>query len=473
MAIEFVGAQTASIAASTATNTTITFALTGGIDTVPRDGDYVIVSYSVASTVDRAIGVISTGYLEVAELYSSDSFDANLSVNVKRMLYNPDTSVVIGPTGSTADSGAVLIQVFRGVHPSTPLDVAVTTAIGANTGAPNPPAANPSTLPDCIAVLIGAAGTPAGTVFTAYYLNNFAQVQNTAYTNDASVGGGWIGVTQGVAYNGAAWNNSPNINTQAWAAVSLVLRPRSLLTYAVADFEEGTTGDFEAVNGAVSIVTGQGQVGTYCAAIAVNGFNNYAAVSNSFESKTLYAKTKFKLNKTANPTADTDWYGPIVRMGPAQGLLETRFRVTTAGVITLSVVNAVANGYVYFGPVTITPDTWYEIEFYIKINDGAANSEFSLKLNGTQLASGTNLNFGTARAIGLDLCSLSSNGLAGTIYYDEAYISTSPFSAGPTAGYVNAYNGSAFVNKPVKVWTGSAWTQKPVKFWSGSAWVLA
>lgn len=42
-----------------------------------------------------------------------------------------------------------------------------------------------------------------------------------------------------------------------------------------------------------------------------------------------------------------------------------------------------------------------------------------------------------------------------------------------TAGYINAWTGSAWALKPVKVWTGSAWVQKPVKFWNGTSWALA
>ena len=43
--------------------------------------------------------------------------------------------------------------------------------------------------------------------------------------------------------------------------------------------------------------------------------------------------------------------------------------------------------------------------------------------------------------------------------------------AGPSdAGYIEVWNGSAWVRKPVKVWTGSAWVTKPVKYWNGSTW---
>ena len=43
----------------------------------------------------------------------------------------------------------------------------------------------------------------------------------------------------------------------------------------------------------------------------------------------------------------------------------------------------------------------------------------------------------------------------------------------PGVGLIAVWNGSAWVQKPVKYWNGSAWIEKPVKYWNGSAWVLS
>lgn len=40
-------------------------------------------------------------------------------------------------------------------------------------------------------------------------------------------------------------------------------------------------------------------------------------------------------------------------------------------------------------------------------------------------------------------------------------------------GRLNIWNGSAWVEKPMKAWSGSAWVEKPVKVWNGSSWVPA
>ena len=42
----------------------------------------------------------------------------------------------------------------------------------------------------------------------------------------------------------------------------------------------------------------------------------------------------------------------------------------------------------------------------------------------------------------------------------------------PPTGTMKWWNGSTWVEKPVKVWNGSAWVTKPVKRWTGSAWEI-
>jgi hypothetical protein len=40
-------------------------------------------------------------------------------------------------------------------------------------------------------------------------------------------------------------------------------------------------------------------------------------------------------------------------------------------------------------------------------------------------------------------------------------------------GRLNVWDGSQWVEKPMKAWSGSAWVEKPVKVWNGSSWVPA
>lgn len=228
MAIQYVGGQLASITASTTTATTVNFALTGGLASTPATDDIVIVSYGVGSTVNATIGVNTAGYTEIAELYVSDTYDANLSVSYKVMGATPDTSVDISATGLNSDGGYVVIQVFRGIDTTTPMDVTAATATGGNSGIPNPAAITPTTVGAEI-VVIGATASTGGVTYTAAYLTNFLTASNTAATNDITVGAGWVDWTSG-AYDPAAFTVTGSANTQSWAAVTLALRPLILTT---------------------------------------------------------------------------------------------------------------------------------------------------------------------------------------------------------------------------------------------------
>src|SRR3989338_8902398 len=113
MAIEYVGGQTQALSASG--STTVTFALTGGLASAPADGDMVLVSVALTNTSDVSIGVLTTGYSEIAELYSNDTdADANLSLSWKRMGASPDASVQVSGTGSAGVPGIVWFRAFGG-----------------------------------------------------------------------------------------------------------------------------------------------------------------------------------------------------------------------------------------------------------------------------------------------------------------------------------------------------------------------
>lgn len=421
MAIQYVGGQTVQITPSTATNTTITFSLTGGLATTPAYGDVVIVSYAVGSSIDLTNSVSTSGYTKVADISASDTYDANLAVWWKRMPLTPDTTVVVGPTLATADGGAVTVQVFRGVAPNFPLVFTAATATGVNGAAVDPPATGTAPVSGCVGVLIGSAAAAGNPTFTAAYLTSFIQQTSTASTNRTSIGAGYISVTSGTSYNGAAWTPSATANTNSWAAVTLLLEPQGLITSYSNDFESGTfTGTTLQYAGA-SIATGQG-FGTYSAATTVGSFG--VVMTDDFWSSTMYARVAFKINKTANPTTAGEIFGPIIRLAPQTGLIETRFYIDTSGVITLRVSNGIALTYLLFSGVTLNPDVWYTLDLDCIVN-GATSTAVG-RLDGVQVFSTSTTDFGAARAIGLDITAINTPaGLAGTVYYDAVELSTS------------------------------------------------
>ena len=229
MNIVYVGGQVGQFAGKTGT-TTVTFSLTNGTDSVPKAGDLVIVAYGVGSassnralTINNASAVAYT--LIGSELFSADTFSANLRVAYRFMPATPETTCVLSGTGAVQDAGAYTIHVFRNVDSTTPLDVAAVTQVGTNTRLANPDPITPSTVGALIYV-VGAAACGTGGTFTAAYLTDL-RVTTQADTNDVNIASGYVNWTSG-EYNPAAFGGGGTDTTSdSWCAVTLALRPQA------------------------------------------------------------------------------------------------------------------------------------------------------------------------------------------------------------------------------------------------------
>lgn len=246
--IQYVGGTTAQITGSTSTTTSISLtALTGGMDTQPREGDVVIVYYGTGSTVDRAIGVTTAGYTEIVELYSNDNLDTNLSVSYKAMSSTPDTSVVVSGTGNNADSGSVVIKVFRNVDLGNILDVTSTTATGIDSVLCNPPAITPVTVGAVIVSGGSGAHTQGVQTFSSSDLVNFSSVGGPDNTTDSTTGMGFYNWISGAVDPAAFTFSTTNSVNFSWAAVTLALRPARgrrpifIANSAIVDFASANT----------------------------------------------------------------------------------------------------------------------------------------------------------------------------------------------------------------------------------------
>jgi hypothetical protein len=225
--IEFVGATALTFAGTTSNVTVSLTSLTGGIASAPAAGDLVIIYFGTGSTADR--NLVVSGYTEIVELYSNDTFDTNLVVASKFMGGTPDTSITLtGGTLNTSDAGAVVVQVWRGVDQTTPLDVTETTATGINSALCDPPAITPVT--NGAVIVSGGAGANNSVFFdsNAGYsssdLTGF--ITRTANdTNDVTIGLGYHVWTSG-AFDPAQFTFAFSDSTSfSWAAVTLALRP--------------------------------------------------------------------------------------------------------------------------------------------------------------------------------------------------------------------------------------------------------
>lgn len=245
--IVFVGGDVILFAGGT-TNNTLTWngtgsgtdvKLRGGIATLPRSGDFVIAALTIASTAntDMSGKLTGSGFTNLTELYSDDTYDTNLLVAYKFVGSTVDTSTVItGGSGSTSDAMTLALYVLRYVDPVTPFDVTETTATGINGRRADPPAITPVT-PG--AFIIGIGGNASGSAtelggsgFTTVndtaqsdVLNGFA----TSYVTDTNAAATGIGLyrnwTSG-SYNPNEFISLTSGTNDSWAAVTLALRPK-------------------------------------------------------------------------------------------------------------------------------------------------------------------------------------------------------------------------------------------------------
>jgi hypothetical protein len=224
----YVGGSTQS---GTGTTSNISISLTdlsGGTDTAPLEGDMVIIAIEMCGTTNKSYRIAN--YTQIADLYANDTEDSNLNVGYRFMGTTPDTTATItGGTGATADAFAAVVQVWRNVDPTTPMDVTPTTVSTLNTAIPNPPAITPITAGAQILAAAGSAHTGgAAVVYTASYLSNFRTISGNS-TNDATVGMGNIAWTSG-AYDPAAWTwSGTNSTAFSTTSVTFALRPATIV----------------------------------------------------------------------------------------------------------------------------------------------------------------------------------------------------------------------------------------------------
>ena len=223
--IQYVGGKTVTITPSVSSNTTISLTdLTGSPDPTLELGDIVIVSYATANFGSPS--PVPNTYTEIAELAANDSFDTGLYSGYKFMGVTPDTSVVVGPTGSSTVGGCVVVQAFRYVDEVFPLQAPANTVTTLNTVRPTPPTITPWDT-NSVAAIIGAGSHNRGNVaYTTTGLTNFISTGSTDTTDDASIGAGFRVITSG-SYSPNQFG-FPQADSTGFscAALSVALKPK-------------------------------------------------------------------------------------------------------------------------------------------------------------------------------------------------------------------------------------------------------
>jgi len=192
--------------------------------------DLVIVANGIGdnSGTDQNLVMITTGYTEVADLFSNDNRDTNFGVFWKKMGATPDTTAQVEGFGNSAQGVAAVAMAFRGVDTTTPMDVTPTTATGIDTFNPNPPSIdhnNPSGVWTVIAVGSAHTATPfAYTTIPTGYDTNWTDIGADDDSN-ATAGIGYRTDPGDPENPGALVHSGSDAAGHSWAACTIALRP--------------------------------------------------------------------------------------------------------------------------------------------------------------------------------------------------------------------------------------------------------
>lgn len=236
--IQYVGGYT--VGYTTVGNKTVSLtSLTGGIASAPSIGDLVFVCLGVATSGTATPSINSSGYTNIANLYSNDTNDTTLYASYK-ILSTAETSVSVNGSTTSTETFTVYISVWRNVDSVAPLDVPTTTATGTNSVLADPPAITPVT-PGSYIVSVGAgASTSATGIYSSTDLTDFRSVVASVNV-DSTIGGGYYQWTSGT-FNPAAFTFSrPNSTAYSWAAATLALRPTGRTYPSFIDSAGGNT----------------------------------------------------------------------------------------------------------------------------------------------------------------------------------------------------------------------------------------
>ena len=205
--------------------------LTGGLASSPSAGDLVVVVIgSCGSQVaDYDVIMTTSGYTERVELFASDTVKTNFGVFTKFMGATPDTTAV-GASGFNSQFRVMLVQVWRGVNATTPMDVTLTSTTGTDGATVDAPSITPAT-PKSVVLAIGSAADvlTASNALSALTvpsgMTNFVG-QDCFYTAYRVESAGIASVEwTGGAYNPAAFGGGSTYAGASWAAATLALRP--------------------------------------------------------------------------------------------------------------------------------------------------------------------------------------------------------------------------------------------------------
>src|SRR3989344_4846956 len=194
------------------------------------ENDLVIVAYgnADADNVDLNMVMVTADYTEVADLFSNDTFDANMGVYYKFMGSTPDTQAVADNIGGADTDTPAVCMVFRGVDTTTPMDVTDVEATALNSMDPNPGSINHNNPFGVWTVIAGAnahnLGATGSFTFPTGYTTDAIQIAGDD-TADGRVGMGYNSGPADPEDPGVMTDSLTDGTSFAWVAVTMALRP--------------------------------------------------------------------------------------------------------------------------------------------------------------------------------------------------------------------------------------------------------
>ncbi len=197
--------------------------LTGGLASSPATDDIVIVTFAAGSNTDRTLS--ATGYTQIAQQRPNDAYDVNHYCGYKVMGATPDASVDLTVNSASSSHGAVvIIEVWRGVDTTTPMDVSPTLDTGINTALADPPSITPVSSGAKVCVSAAAAHVAGAYDLSSSDLGAVTAVHADA-TIDVSALRGSVDWTSGPVNPAALSFGGTDAVENSWAAATFALRP--------------------------------------------------------------------------------------------------------------------------------------------------------------------------------------------------------------------------------------------------------
>ncbi len=229
--VAYVGGAGASYNGTNLTYSVSLASLTGGIDTQPREGDFVIAITSMTwfNATDNSPSITTAGFTSAgteADGAPGDRY-VDCALYYKVMTAVPNTTITAESSGSTSYGSSTSVHVWRNVDTVTPLDVTPTSTSSNTTAVPNSPSITPVTSGSVILSCVASTADATPTDFTTP--TDFGNAVKTKSDGASGVYESITGIASiawpGGAYDPPAWTGGETDSTMAMAAFTVALRP--------------------------------------------------------------------------------------------------------------------------------------------------------------------------------------------------------------------------------------------------------